>query len=240
MKNEEKKVKKRDSGFNIMYRIVTALIAAATFPAMIFTSLFYFAYTIPLWPMISQDATDTGATYFKMSIYEALSDYSGFKGLFMGSDAKVDLMGVLELVRRQLIAVIGLYALIVILALVIIAFALFTRKKLPIVISSVIGIVALAFIPLAFNRLQAPFLDGTINLDSFLHLGLENILDLVAKVDFIKAGEAYTFLWVIFVAILAWTGAVMLVNMGDEPKKVKEPKVKKPKKEKEPKENTAE
>ncbi|MBE6835576.1 MAG: hypothetical protein E7515_04920 [Ruminococcaceae bacterium] len=227
MANKEKKIKTRDSGFNIAYRVVTALAAAATFPVMFFTSLFYFAYTIPYFSLISGDASDTGASYLTMSIYEVLSDSSSFKELFMGKDSKVDLAGVIAEVKPQLIAIACLYAAVALLALLIIVFACFTRKKLPIVITSLLGVGVLSFIPLAFSKLTAPFTDGTINLDSFLHTGLESIMDLVAKVDFIRAGDAYTYLWVIFAGIVVWTGAVMLVNMGDEPKKNKQPKEKK-------------
>ena len=48
----EQKIKKSDKGFNILYRVVTALVAAATFPVMIFTSLFYFAF-LPFFSTVS-------------------------------------------------------------------------------------------------------------------------------------------------------------------------------------------
>ena len=235
----EQKIQRSNKGFDILYRVVTALVAAATFPVMIFTSLFYFAYTIPYISLLTGDSSDSGASFFSASIYELMKDITGGGNLFTGKDATVDIWGVVEAVKPQLIAIGCLYAAVVVLALVIIIFAAFTRKKLPIVISSVLGIGALSFIPLAFSKLTAPFIDGTLNIDSFLHTGLESIMNLVATVDYIRAGEAYTFLWVIFMAILAWTGAVMLVSMGDEPK-AKKQKVKKPKKEKEQKVKTVE
>jgi len=238
MTTNEQKIKKSDKGFNIFSRIVTVLVAAATYPVMFFTSLFYLAYTIPYISVLTGDTTDTGASYFKASIFEILKKDGGYWDLINTDGFKSS--DILETLKTPLIIIGCLYAALAVLALLIIIFAAFTRKKIPIVVFSVLGIGVLSFIPLGFNRLQAPFLDGTINLDSFLHTGLSSLMDLVAKVDFIRAGEAYTLLWVIFVAVLAWTGAVMLVNMGDEPKKIKEPKVKKPKKEKASKEKAVE
>lgn len=238
MTTNEQKIKKSDKGFNIFSRVITVLIAAATYPVMVFTSLFYLAYTIPYISVLTGDTTDTGASYFKASIYELLRKDGSYWGLINTDGFKSS--DVLEILKIPLIAIGCLYAALAVLALLIIIFAAFTKKKIPIVVFSVLGIGVLSFIPLGFSRLQAPFLDGTINLDSFLHTGLSSLMDLVVKVDFIRAGEAYTLLWVIFIAILAWTGAVMLVNMGDESKKVKEPKVKKAKKEKASKEKAVE
>ena len=212
--NKVKKVKTRDTGFNIAYRIVTALIAAATFPVMFFTSLFYLAYTIPLISLIGGDSSDTGATYFDASIYKFLTDYAS---MFKGSS--FDLTSVLEPLKKPLTVVICLYAAVAVLALVIILLAAFTRKKLPIIITSAVGSGVLLAIPFAFNALEKPLIDGTITLDSFLKLGLPSLSSLIVTVDFLRAGNAYTLLWVIFAAILIWTGAVMLVSIGDKPNK---------------------
>lgn len=218
-KIKTKKIKERDTGFNIVYRIITALMAAATFPVIIFSSLFYLAYSIPLWPIISQDSSDTGASFFKASIYELLTDYAGFANLF--NDGKTDMSEQLAALKTPFITVVSLYAVVCVLALVIILLAAFTRKKLPIIITSVLGMGVLTAIPFAFKALEAPFADGTINVDTFLHTGLQSIMNMVVTFDFLRAGDAYVFLWVIYAAVLVWTGAVMLVNAGDKQTEVK-------------------
>lgn len=215
MAQKERKIKTRDTGFNIAYRVVTAVIAACTFPTVVFTSLFYLAYTLPLFSLLSGDSTDTGASFFKASIYELVTKYAKYADAFEGN---TDLAEKLSVLKGPFTAIVCLYAAVCVLALVIILLAAFTRKKLPIIITSVLGFGVLAGIPFAFKAFEAPILDGTINLDTFLNTGLEGILSMVATVDFVRAGDAYTFLWVIFGAILIWTGAVMLVNIGDEPK----------------------
>lgn len=212
-----KKVKEKDTGFNIAYRVVTALMAAATFPVVIFSSLFYLAYTIPFWNIISSDSSDTGASYFKASIYELLTEYKGFADLLGGG--KTDWSEQLAALKTPFITVISLYAAVCVLALVIILLAAFTRKKLPIIITAVLGFGTLSAIPFAFKALEAPFADGTINIDTFLQTGLSSIMSMVVTFDFLKAGDAYVLLWVVFVAIIVWTLAVMLVNSGDKPKK---------------------
>ena len=219
---KEKKIKEkrqRDSGFNIAYRIVTALTAAATFPIMIFSSLFYLAYSIPLWPLISKDSTDTGASFLKASIYELMTVYSSDDSYF-----KFDLSafsGELAPLKKPLIVVLSLFGALCVIALVIIILAAFTRKKLPVIISAALGSGVLIAIPFAFRYLEAPLADGTVGIDTFLHTGLENMMNLVVQFDFLKVGEAYALLWVVFAGILVWTGAVMLVNTGDAPNKKK-------------------
>lgn len=227
MTTNENKIKKSDRAFSIVSRIVTALIAFATFPIMIFTNLFELGYTIPYFYLISGDSTDTGETSFKASISKLYELYKS-GGLELSNDfkVKIDFSDVLAALKPQLIALACLFGALLILALFIIIMSAFTKKKLPIVISSVLGMGVLAFIPLAFSKLSAPFLDGTLNLDSFLHTGLESILDLVVQFDYLRASDSYTLLWVVFVAIFAWTGAVMLVNMDDKSEKIKEPKQK--------------
>jgi len=230
-KNKElNTVKSRDDvAFNVIYRVVTAVIALLTFPVMFFKSLYYLAFTLGGTEIYSKVEGDTGATFSSKSIYDFLTGNTILGKLSEGQfKPSEELLQIIQPLKNPAITVISLFASLCLIALVIFVFAAFTRKKLPIVIAAGIGVLVLIAIPFAFGKLEAPLIDGRIDLVALIaEAGNFDLLrsfptlakELVGHVDFLKAGDAYVFLWLIFAGILVWTGSVILVDSGDKPKK---------------------
>ena len=221
-------LKTGDRVFDIVYRVITAIIAALTFPIMIFSSLFYIAYQSAFAGLI---AGDTGETYFESSIYNLFKSWDLLSGL---RESGSNYTEVFAPIKTPFMFIVGLYALCCVMALAIIITAAVSRKKILIIIFSAVSCLALIGELIAFKALEAPFLSEEISLATLSGKWWGVFLNLIALVEGITVGSGYILLWLVFGGIIIWTGAVMLVNSGEGNKKPakKEKKEKKPKKDK--------
>ena len=214
---------KSDKVYDIVYRIIIAVISVLTFPVMYFTSLFYFAYTSSLFGLLSGDS---GATYLEASIHQLINKW-GLLDYLGSADPNSNVMEVLAPAITPFKVIVGLYAALCVLALVIIVLVIFSKKRLPVLCVSGVGAAVLIAIRIAFKFLEKPFLNGTITLSALVDEWWSSLLSFVATTDFLTVGSGYTYLWLIFGGIFVFTGATMLIEAGDKPKKEKIKKTKK-------------
>lgn len=242
-KTNKKSVKKKPTGFDIMYRAVTAVLAVAVFPAAYFMNLIYYALdwtnAIKLINNIkdvlnSENLLDGIKNLLLPSAdaaeqvteitdgYICLAKLDEFKSLInMASSAKdtsfKDLL--LNTNLRPLVISLALFAAVLVLALVILIISIFKNK--PKVIAAVSGagtLLAIISNVVFITRFANPLVNGTTTLGSLI--GSDSlVLQMLGKVIEIRYDNAFFTVLFIMVAILIWSLSVVIVNSDDKAEK---------------------
>lgn len=200
-----------------VYRIVNALLAATIFPAVILLEFIYFRLSTSL---------------FEVGLEETLT-LKKIIGFFTGSDTIIGLTyddiksgpfefpAALDPVKAQLIATVVAFAIAIIAAVFIIIWSICSNKRLPVVISAVLGIASVITMNACFNSAAAPIIEGTINVVKIFSSGwLVSLLGEIIFVDSLCFAGFQNGMIIAFVAILLWTAAFYIVEIG-EPKEEK-------------------
>lgn len=243
-KSIKKKVKKKSTAFDIMYRVVTAVLAVAVFPIAYFMNLIYYALD---WTNAMKLINNISDIFNSESLLEGiknfflpssdpteqvteltdgyicLAKFDEFKSLISmassGEDVNIReiLFGNAQL--RPLVISLALFAGVLVLALVILIITIFKNKpKLVAGIAgagTVLGIVSnIIFV----TRFANPLIDGTTTLGSIF--GSDSILlQFLGDVVELRYENAFFTVLFIMIAILIWSLAVIIVNSDDEAEK---------------------
>lgn len=222
----------------ILNRIVTFLLGAAVFPALIFRILLRAVVSVnqesSIYKIVSafSDMLEK-----KMEITLSIKEIIGFwqdgKFSFGGMDFSFSKIPTEMLVTKNwLIASAVLIVLTLIIALVIMGCALFTRAHKTVMSLSGGAIVCLFAAVKCFGRFAAPFIDGTVNLGEILSkaiIGDSSILGSLGsaalsgaiKVDVLQLGNAAFTMMIVFFIILFWTLAYYITLPEKERKELK-------------------
>lgn len=205
-----------------VYRIVNALIAAAVFPATLFFEFIYIR--------IATTLVDAGLQE-SMTLWEIIEILTG-KETFLGFDLSASSgnfswPAALDPVKPQLIAAVAAFALALVCALFIFFWSIFSNKRLPVVISSVLGIASVITMVTCFNSVASLFVSGEINVvDLFTDNWLVSLVGEIIVVHALSLGGFQNAILIAFILLLVWTGAFYLVEIGEpkEEKKLKKAK----------------
>jgi hypothetical protein len=222
--------KKKLTGFDIMYKVVTIILAVAMFPLCYFPTMIYLqmdhTQIANLWgELTSNETPELGVTYEEISLaklpelIETLSSFSSTEG-------SINIWSY-EHFRPAIVAAVFL-ALALVLGLVVIGIAAFSRN-----VKAVAGVSAAGFISTLvslgiFNEAFAkPIINGTVSLSELLNI--DNIIGSIAlqyigKISAISPREAFFSVMFIMLGICLWSLCVLLVNSSEEPKAVKSAK----------------
>lgn len=197
-------------------RIVTALLAAAVFPVAYFTDII----TVYM-----------HANLYDSNIVENLS-IKRIIELFTGDGLFADLVkggaselpdGLLEYKGNFIaFAVFFALALLVALATVIVAAATNSRKATASLGAA--GLLSLIGMRIAFSGVASAVKAGTLTLGSLTDISL---LNLVGKIVLVTMSTAPAVMTVLFLAILIWNVAFIMIDLGEEQPKKKAKKAKK-------------
>ncbi len=199
-----------------LYRIVNALLAAAVFPATLFLEFIFIR--------IATTLADAGLKE-SMSLWEIIEILTG-KETFMGFDlsassGNLSWPAVLDPVKPKLIAAVVAFALALVCALFVLFWSIFSNKRLPVVISSVLGIASVITMTSCFNSVANLFVSGEINIvDLFSDNWLVSLVGEIVVVHSLSLGGFQNAILIAFIILLVWTGAFYLVELG-EPKEEK-------------------
>lgn len=203
--------------YKIVYKVVAVLLFLSTIPLALFT---------PMIRIVGE------VSFAKSYVGEDVSLYDIYD-LFLKKDAalKTEKTGEMtDAVRHTMPWLITSGSLLGAALLVAIAggvLAIVCRKKFPALIFSGAGLLLVIGTFKAFGTFAAPFVDGTI---STADLGLvkEGIFSLIFSAMFqlkvLQLSTAPFLMLGAFIAVFLWTGAFMLVEIGEEPKKIKKVK----------------
>lgn len=191
-------------------RIVTALLAIAVFPVAYFTDLI----TVYM-----------HATIYDSNIVENLSVkrivelFTG-DGLFAGvfnKDNMSEIPEVLLKFKGNFIAFAVCFALALLIALAIIIVAAATNSRKTTAALGAAGILCLIGMKIAFSDIAAAVDAGTLTLGSLTDMSFMNLF---GKIVLVTMSTAPAVMTVLFLAILIWNVAFIVIDLGEEqPKK---------------------
>lgn len=223
------KLKRKTTGFDIVYRVVTAAMAVAIFPLayfakMIFVVVMHEEVSNFLGLFIESGTEDPGGTYFEWSIADVF-DPGNFANwlITMNEGKKFSLTPIWENVylRAVLFAVI-FFAIALIIALVILGFAIFSNKQKVIACLSSGGLLAMIASFVSFTSFFAnPIVNDEVSVAQAFNISgaVANIA--LGLIDITTIQLEGAFFWVAFLllAILIWSVSVIIVNASDEKEK---------------------
>lgn len=190
-------------------RIVTALLAAAIFPVAYFTDII---------------TVYAHANLYDSNIVEALS-IKRIVELFTGDGLFADLVkgGASELpdgllkFKGNFIAFVVFFAIALLVALVIIIVAAATNSRKTTAALGAAGILCLIGMKIAFSDIAAAVDAGKLTLGSLTDMSFMNLF---GKIVLVTMSTAPAVMTVLFLAILIWNVAFIVIDLGEEqPKK---------------------
>lgn len=221
----KKKIKNKTTGFDIVYRVVCALLVIAMFPALWFGPLLYYEIdhtaVSGLLDLINGTENSPGITYGAIS----LSKYDEYKDIInlIGGDGGFDWKAIISnpVWRPVIVAAVLLLAALIV-GLVILGFALFSNKTVVITALSGTGFLLTLASYIAFTPFFADkFASGKLTLAGLLNVnGIVNnlIFGFVGDVKLLQLSSAFTAVLFLMLAILIWSASVIIVNASEKKK----------------------
>lgn len=206
-----------------LYRIVNAIFAALVFPAALFLDGIIFRASTTL-----ADAGLVETMTFK-KIIDILMGNDTFFGIPV-EPGTMSWPSALDPAKGRLIATVVCFALVIIAALFIFFWSVFSNKRLPVVIAAAAGIISTIVMTTCFHSATSLLTEGVINVvELFTDSWLMSLLGGIINIDTLAFAGFQNGIIICFVLVLVWTGAFYIIEIG-EPKEEKAKKEKKTKK----------
>ncbi len=201
-----------------VYRIVNALLAATIFPVVLLLEFVLIRLSTSLF---EAGLEETLTLKHIIGFFTGSDTIVGFTYNDIRTSGPLEFPEALEPVKAQLIATVVAFAIAIAAAIFIIIWSICSNKRIPVVISSVIGIASVIIMNACFNSAAAPLIDGTINVVKiFSSSWLISLLGEIVFVDTLCFAGFQNGMIIVFVAILIWTASFYIVEIG-EPKEEK-------------------
>lgn len=213
-----------------VYRILTAIAAAAIFPVFFFAPLLRLAYSVIL----------TGESELSLSLKEMF--FSGGERLPLGQLFSLDAV---QPLRPAVIALCILLALALAVALAILIFSLCSDRYAVTAGMAGIGSLLLLCALIPMNAISGMLTDGTVSIGTLLaqlqetgsaNLGLLSLLqsapsiaDLAVQIQSLRFGAAFYLTLVLMILLCIWGVAHVAIGIGEEKKPARKPLHKKKK-----------
>lgn len=222
--SKTKKIKQKTTGFDIVFRVVTAIACVAIYPVFYFADLIHILITHKDISDLLNNFTSEStlhATEESISLAELPEWINTFSGFTDGSfDFKASILQN-ELYRPLVVAAVFI-AIALVLGLVILGFAIFSNK-----IKAIIGLSGAGFLStiaayISFSCFANPLMAGEITLSEVLNMnGIISslIIGFLGEVASFTLDGAFWGLMFIMLGICAWAVSVLLVNISDEKEK---------------------
>ncbi len=223
--SKTKSLKQKTTGFDILYRVVTAILAIAIYPLFYFADFFmieiYHTDISNLMNSLIENST-LYTTYEKISVHELpqwINTFSTFTN--EDFDFKASILQN-ELYRPVIIAVVFL-AIALVLGLVILGFAAFSNKINVITALSGAGFLCTLASYISFTGFFAePVLNGEITLTELFNIDgiiMSLIMQYIGEVKVFALQGGFFAVMFLLLGICAWSVSVMIVNAGEEKEK---------------------
>ena len=222
----KQKAKIKADKTDIVCRVVMGLLAVAVPVVSYFMNMIYYVVDSTVFQLIAQlkgDTSDDGSTYGYIGFHYFFQKiYPYIKGNGENKESLSNLWTTLEPVHIPLILTTIFFALIIVTAIVILFVSIFSNsKKIPLCFAG-FGLACAIGMFISFKYFSAPLVDGTISLSSFFESSLVSlILPFVAKLSILNLSSAWVMILVIYISMIVWTGAQLIINIGDTPKSKK-------------------
>lgn len=192
----------------IVYRVISAVLAACVIPAALFAPIVRIVGGISL--------SKGNLLAYSLSIkqiYTFLSGRTSYENFGFGSvwenEAFIKL-------KPALFTLCGFIILSVIIALVTFFFAALTNMRKTVCCLSVGGMLSVVGMFISFKALAAPLIDQTITLGSFFSSMIMSILiDALGEITDFQAGGAFWLMLFAFGAVFVWSISNILIEVGE-------------------------
>lgn len=222
------RIKRKTTGFDIFYRVVTAIMAIAVFPLAYFQKIVFIVImhediSALVDKITNAESSDPGGTYIEWAIADVFNTSSTLHSLINNSDGAITFNSVWEnqYLRAVLFSAI-FFALTLILALVILGFAIFSNKVKAIIGLSSGGILCMLASWISFsNFFSNPITNDIVPLGEALNIKgvIINLLLGLVDVTTIKLEGAFFSVFFLMLGILIWSVSVLVVNNSEEKEK---------------------
>lgn len=223
------KLKQKTTGFDILYRVITAVLVVAMFPLayfqkMIFIVVMHKEASTLIDKLFGAETADPGGTYFEWSISDLFNPMSSLHSIINTKDEITFNLSVFwenPYLRAVLFAVV-FFALTLVIALVILGFAVFSNKTKIITILSASGVASMLASWISFSMFFAePITSNAVSIGEVLNIGgvITNLLLGFFDITTIKLESAFFSVLFLMLGILIWSVSVYIVNKSDEKEK---------------------
>lgn len=219
------KIKQKTTGFDILYRVVTAIACVAIYPAFYFANILTIAIAhTDISDLFNKFNGENTLQVTEESI--SLAELPNFIDMFSGFanedfDFKTSILQN-ELYRPVVVAVVFI-AIALLLGLVILGFALFSNKIKVITALSGVGFLSTLAAYISFTSFFAsPLIAGEITLAQLLNMdGIISsaIIGLLGEVVVCTLDTAFFSVMFLLLGICLWSVSVLIVNISDEKEK---------------------
>ena len=228
--SKTKSLKQKTTGFDIMYRVITAILAVAMFPAVYFADLFTFeiAHTSISNLLGGLTANEEGmngtlhTTYDSISLHELPQWIDMFSG-FTNEDFDFKASVLQNALYRPVVVAVVFLALALVIGLVILGFAIFSNKIKVITALSASGFLCTLASYISFTGFFAEkVLAGDITISQLFNMNgiiSSAIASLIGEVILFTLDGAFFAVMFLLLGICAWSVSVMIVNASEEKEK---------------------
>lgn len=218
------KIKQKTTGFDILYRVVTAIACLAIYPVFYFADLVHILITHKEISDLLDKLNNEGnlhATEESISLSE-LSQWIDMFSSFTNSDFDFQKSILQNELYRPLVVAAVFIIIALVLGLVILGFAIFSNKIKVIIGLSGAGFLSTVAAYISFSALSNPLMAGEISLSELLNIDgviATAVIGFLGEVASFTLDGAFWGLMFIMLGICAWSVSVFLVNKSDEKEK---------------------
>ena len=222
--SKTKKLKQKTTGFDIVFRVITAIACVAIYPVFYFMDLIHILILHTdisdlLNKLSGDDTLHATEEYISLAeLPEVITLFSSF------TDDSFDFKSSVlqnELYRPLVVAAVFI-AIALVLGLVILGFAAFSNKIKAIIGLSGAGFLSTVAAYVSFSVFANPLMSGEIGLSEVLNVDgviASTIIGYLGDVAAFNLDAAFWGLMFIMLGICVWASSVLLVNISDEKEK---------------------
>lgn len=223
--SKTKSIKQKTTGFDIMYRVVTAILAVAIYPFFYFADLFTFEILhtdiSDLLNKFTEEST-LYTTYDSISVSELPQLIDTFSG-FTNEDFDFKTAILQNALYRPVIIAVVFLAIALVLGLVILGFAAFSNKIKVITGISGAGFLCTLVSYISFTGFFAePLLNGDITLTQLFNVDgviMSLVMEYIGEVGVFALKGGFFAVMFLLLGICVWSVSVMIVNASEEKEK---------------------
>lgn len=218
--SKTKTIKRKTTGFDILYRVVALAMAVSSILVAFFGKFFYILFEHKelsgLWDKITQASeADPGYTYAERALYELPAVFKQYSE--MAGDS-VNASGILS--KGEFLPLwfaVGFFVLALILTLVAIGFLAFSNT--PKIVAGITGgsVASMIGAYISFTMFATPIINGTVKISKLFNIQgiLATGLDFL-KIPVFKLEHGFFVSAALMLAVCIWAVSVAVVNYSDK------------------------
>ena len=218
------KIKQKTTGFDILYRVVTAIACVAIYPVFYFADLIYISIThSDISDLLNQLKGDNTlhATEESLSLAK-LPEWIDLISSFTKDDFDFNANILQNELYRPLVVAAVFVAIALVIGLVILGFAIFSNKVKVITALSGAGFLSMIAANISFGVFANPLISGETTIAQILNIDgpiISSLIGYLGEVEAFALSSAFWGVAFLLLGICVWSVSVIIVNKSDEKEK---------------------